>query len=402
MSKYLVKLKPVEAFFFGGERVFSFYEEGTELKNNIIKSREFPQQTSILGMIRKEILVLNKCIKEKWNYNAKEKEENIKLIGEKSFNLIDENEDFGIINSISPVFIIEETKGSDKFLVKIPKDHNISNNSKEYTPFKFNDDKANCLKVRTNLSKEVYLPIDFNAKKGLSEDFIDAQTGDIVRKDEIFVRDCSIGIRLDESHKTEDNSLFRLEKYKFNYDKDYERGNKCFAFILDIQDEKEASKTFENYKNVVTLGGEGSHFFISFEKVNFDIKDKINFIDKQKESFNIEEKVSFENGQEIDTKEIYKMILLSDTYIDKQIYEENCTYSISKKIDFRSLKSENYNEIKNKDKDSEYYKRFEKSKSKYSLLEKGSVLFATKDNYDKLVKNINNSKFQKIGYNIFI
>ncbi|MCS4454093.1 hypothetical protein JTT00_01775 [Clostridium botulinum] len=57
MSKYLVKLKPVDSFFFGGEKVFDFYDGKKPLKNNIVKSREFPQQTSILGMIRKEILV---------------------------------------------------------------------------------------------------------------------------------------------------------------------------------------------------------------------------------------------------------------------------------------------------------------------------------------------------------
>ncbi|MBA4509568.1 CRISPR-associated protein Cmr3 [Clostridium sporogenes] len=399
MSRYLVKLKPVDSFFFGGEKVFDFYDGKKPLKNNIVKSREFPQQTSILGMIRKEILVLNSCIKEKWDYSKEQQKENNKLIGGRSFNITDENQDFGIINSVSPVFIIQETKGSDKFLIKIPKDHNVNNRHDKYSPFKFNDDKGNCLKVKTNLAEEVYLPIDFEAKKGLSEDFIDIQTGDIVSKNKVFIRDCSIGIRLDKNHKTKDNSLFRLEKYKFNYDNNYERADKCFAFILDVEDGKEKN-IFEDYKNIVTLGGERSHFFISFEKVNFDIKDKINFINKEKNDFTIKEGISVStNKEEIkETKRIYQIILLSDTYISKDIYEKNCNYSISTKIDFRNLCSDNYC----KNKDEYHYKRLKKSDSKYSLLEKGSVLFATKENYDRLIKNINNSKFQKIGYNIFI
>ncbi|MCS4478152.1 CRISPR-associated protein Cmr3 [Clostridium botulinum] len=357
MSKYLVKLKPVDSFFFGGEKVFDFYDGKKPLKNNIVKSREFPQQTSILGMIRKEILVLNSCIREKWDYSKDQQKENNKLIGERSFNITDKNEDFGIINSISPVFIIEETKVSDKFLIKIPKDHNVNDSLNKYNPFKFNNDKGNCLKVKTNLVKEVYLPIDFEAKKGLSEDFIDIKTGDIVSKNKVFIRDCSIGIKLDENHKTKDNSLFRLEKYKFKYDNRYERADKCFAFILDVEEEK-GKITFENYKNIITLGGEGSHFFISFEKVNFDIKEKIDFINKEKNSFTIKERVRVAtNKEEIkETKLIYKIILLSDTYISKDIYEKNCNYSISTKIDFRNLCSDNYC----KNIDEYHYKRLKK------------------------------------------
>ncbi|MCS4466832.1 hypothetical protein JTS99_12520 [Clostridium botulinum] len=130
-------------------------------------------------------------------------------------------------------------------------------------------------------------------------------------------------MKLDENHKTKDNSLFRLEKYKFKYDNRYERADKCFAFILDVEEEK-GKITFENYKNIITLGGEGSHFFISFEKVNFDIKEKIDFINKEKNSFTIKERVRVAtNKEEIkETKLIYKIILLSDTYISKDIYEK--------------------------------------------------------------------------------
>ena len=385
MSRYLVKLKPVESFFFGGERGFGFLKDENKLKNNIVKSREFPQQTSILGMVRKEILILNESIKEKWDYNPDEIRKNNKLIGKRSFNIESENEDFGIINNISPVFIIKETEGNDKFLIKIPKDHNKNASSKTYSPLKYSDKEGNYLKVKTNLSKEVYLPIDFKAKKGISEDFVDVQTGHIINKDEVFIKDCSIGIKLDENHLTKDNSLFRLEKYKFNYDRNYEKENKCFAFLLDIEDGK-LKKTFENYKNVVSLGGEGSYFFISFEKITFKFKEKIKFLNDRSKFFYIKK----------DEKRIYKIILLSDTYIPKNIYDKSCNYSISTKINFRSLQSENY------DKNKFYYKRFCKNKRKYSFLEKGSVLFTDEDNYNKLVKSINNSKFQKIGYNIFI
>lgn len=385
MSKYLVKLKPIETFFFGGERVLNFYKD--ELKNNIVKSREFPQQTSILGMIRKEILVLNGLIKEKWDYSSKEKEQIENLIGKKSFNIRDKNQDFGIIKKISPVFIIEEKENRDRVLIKIPKDHKKSKDSSQYTPFKFNNDKGDCLSVKTNLSeKNIYLPIDFESKIGLSEDFIDIQTGEIITQDEIFMKDSSIGIKLDEKHMTQDECLFRVEKYKFKYGK----GSKYFAFILDVNENFEKLKKFKDYRNVVSLGGEGSYFLISFKEINFE--------DKGNGSFNIEEKMTFMNKINLDTKYEKKIILLSDTFIPKNIYEKYCNYSISKRIDFRNLSSDEYHNNKNED----YYKRFKRSTNKYSFLEKGSVLFSNKREYDELVKTISNSKFQNIGYNIFL
>ncbi|MBU5593311.1 CRISPR-associated protein Cmr3 [Clostridium sp. MSJ-4] len=383
MGKYLVKLKPVESFFFGGERGFDFYENDTKAKNNIVKSKEFPQQSSILGMIRKEILVLNGLLNEKWDYPPHEKEKMEQLIGKKSFNITNPTDDFGIIKTISPVFMVQETQSNDRFLIKIPKDHNQNKDSEKYDPLNFNDSKGSYLKVKTNLSKEVYLPVNFDSKKGLSEDFLDIETGEILAQDKVLIKDSSIGIKLDDNHKTQNYSLFRLERYKFNYDKNYEKSNKCFGFILDI-DEKDQPITFNNYKNIVNLGGESSYFSMSFENINFDLKDK----------------VDFENKKNILNEPYCKIILLSDTYISKDAYEQNCIYSISKKIDFRTLSSENYNS--NKEKGKPYYKRFEKSKNRYSLLEKGSVLFTNKDRYHELIESINNSNFQKIGYNIFI
>lgn len=379
MGRYLVKLKPVESFFFGGERVFDFCKENDEPRNNIVKSKEFPQQSSVLGMIRKEILVLNELIKPKWDYTLQEKEKMKELIGEKSFSVKDLNEDFGLIKSISPVFIIKETESNCRFLIKIPKDHNNNKDTCKYTPLKFSENK-----IKSNVNvEEIHLPMDFNAKNGLSEDLLDIETGEILAQDKVFIKDCSIGIRLDNKHRTQKNSLFRLEKYKFNYDKKCERSNKCFGFILNI-DENDKDKTFNNYKNIVNLGGEGSYFSISFENIKFDIKYKVEFTNKQT---NLNEPYC-------------KIILLSDTYISKYDYDQNCIYSISKKVDFRNIASENYNI--NKANGQPYYRRFEKSKNKYSLLEKGSVLFTDKDKYHKLIESINNSTFQKIGYNIFI
>ena len=64
MSRYIVELKPIGSFFFGGERTMRFDKEEI---NNIVQSKKFPQQTSILGMLRKEVLVKLGIYKANWS-----------------------------------------------------------------------------------------------------------------------------------------------------------------------------------------------------------------------------------------------------------------------------------------------------------------------------------------------
>ena len=50
MATYRIELKPVETFFFGGEITFGNFQ------NYLVKSNFFPQQTTLLGMVRKRLL----------------------------------------------------------------------------------------------------------------------------------------------------------------------------------------------------------------------------------------------------------------------------------------------------------------------------------------------------------
>lgn len=395
MSRYLVTLKPVEAFFFGGERTFEFYDENNkkELQNNIIKSSMFPQQTSVLGMLRKEILNIKKLIKEDWDYKDKDKIE--KYIGPESFNIDKEEQDFGIIKEISPVFLAEIHNGKYNFIMKIPKDHNKANAHKvqlpinyrkklvfnkvkltkevcRYVPLKFNEkDKCKC-----NFAKEkVYIPSNYISKKGISNDFVNIKNGEIIKNEDIFKIDNYIGIKLDDKKITKKDSLFRLVKYKLNcdYNKDIR-----FAFTVELDESGfEENEKIDGHKNVVSLGGEGSYFYINFKKIDYDIVEKIKFL-----------KYNCKN-------EFYKkIVLLSDTYVSKEIYMKYCDYSIAESIDFRNIGRNSYKKI-----EGSYYKSFKRTNYKYSFLERGSVLFLRHDNYEEFLRSIDNKNLKKIGYN---
>ncbi|EKN43391.1 hypothetical protein CFSAN001627_00812, partial [Clostridium botulinum CFSAN001627] len=53
-----------------------------------------------------------------------------------------------------------------------------------------------------------------------------------------------------------------------------------------------------------------------------------------------------------------KIILLSNTYINKEEYEQYCDYGIIKGINFRNLRTD-YKKLKEK---GEYYNKFDKTK----------------------------------------
>lgn len=374
MSRYLVTLKPVEAFFFGGERTFEFYGENNkkELQNNIVKSSMFPQQTSILGMLRKEILNIKKLIKEDWDYKDSDKEKIKKYIGSESFNIDRQEQDFGIIKKISPVFLAEINNEKYNFMMKIPKDHNKSlEKICKYTPLEFSTVGYKC-----NFAEEIHIPIDYDGKKGISNDFVNIETGEIIKSEDVFKVDDYIGIRLvDDKKITEKNSLFRLVKYKLNCDcnKDIR-----FVFTVDIDESLfDKNEKIDGYKSIVSLGGEGSYFYINFKKVDYDITKKIKFL-----------KYKCQN-------EFYKkIVLLSDTYINKKIYEEYCDYSIAESIDFRNIERNSYKKI-----EGSYYKGFKKTDFRYSFLEKGSVLFIESHKFKEFMKDIDNKNLRKIGYN---
>lgn len=353
MSKYLVRLKPIENFFFGNERSFGYDNED---KSYIVKSNFLPQQTSILGMLRKEVLVKSDKLNDNYKYSAIEKEENEKLIGAKSFDIGSNEQNFGVIKEISPIFI---ANGEDYYM-KIPKDHKKADKEKVYTvytPLTISGQTIN-----TSIGS-VALPIDYDGKKGISEDFINIKSKAIIAIDKIFKENERVGIEKGKGGKTEENAYYKIVSYKL-------LDNFEFVFVADINME------FHNWTNIVTVGGEGSSFRISFKSIEKSFIDEINL----------------SNGADCYTK----IILLSDTYIKDDMYEY-CNFAISKSVDFRNMETQINHDSKYRNDN----KRFKKNNKKYRLLERGSILYTS--NFERLEEKINSYKnLKKIGYNVFI
>lgn len=361
--------------------------------NNIVQSKKFPQQTSILGMLRKEVLVKLGIYKANWSYNKDEKDKINKLIGKESFKNIKEYEkqEFGVIKNISPIFIsLKEGLNSQKelYLMSMPMDHKkserVKKNNKEevkvnksYTPFEMQLE-CDSYYFGQKQCNNIKIPSDYYGKDGVSYDFVTINKDKkLILSDNIFKSEKNIGIKLNKHHKTEDDSLFRVNRYKFNdINNEDDKKYRDIKFIFSVEISNDIN--MDKHRNIVTLGGEGTSFSIYFRK-----DDKLNIISDAKRFFKPSEGSN-------------KIILLSDTFISKEVYEKYCSYSIATITDFRCL-------VTDYKKTNKHYDKFTRSTEKYSLLNKGSVLY-TKDSrdYEALTKAIKKEKMQNIGYNHFI
>ncbi|SFU71089.1 CRISPR-associated protein, Cmr3 family [Clostridium sp. DSM 8431] len=389
MAKYLAELKPIGSFFFGGERT---QRDGDSLKNNIVSSNIFPQQTSILGMLRKKVLIEYdpKLYKVKWDYKSEEKEIIAELIGKRSFQNIDakEAQDFKFIKKISPTIISCKNKDRNekKFLMPVPKDHKCyeekqgeggtikRDKNKYYTPLRIEQNSDVCkVNYGDGELENTPIPLDYKNKDGISNDFVVLDKNkNIVDFDEIFKLESNIGINLGGVYKTNDNGLFRINRYRFNEGQNYK--DIKFAFTVEFDD-----KYTPQNRSIVNLGGEGTSFILELKKIyNENIPD-INKIFKECITDN-------------------KLILLSNTFLKYEEYTKLCSYSISSTQDFRCLKLE-FKKINC----GNYSNRFIRSEKKYSLLERGSILYAKNGKYEELKNTIEKyNNMSNIGYNHII
>ena len=340
MKNYLIQLTPVAPFFFAGEKNFGDNQEA----NYFAKSNIFPQQTSILGMLRKELLIQDNIYKENWNYSEDEKTRSIDLIGEKSFQIENNNTDFGKIGKISPVFLVktdEKDKGN-QYLITAPKDKDLV----------FTKEKSG--KTNLNLTKNKdFIPVikNFNPKKGLPNTFIfSSDTEKNIAFNDIFKKFIKVGNAKDKTDGDEEK-FFKQVFYTM------EKGF-SFAFFAQIDFE------LNNFNSIVYMGGDNS-------------------------SFKIEVKQSKKTFQEIfinRKSQNDKITLLSDAYVDEEIYDY-CEFAITETMDFRTLNISQNGIYKNRN-------------EKYVMLKRGSVFFT--NNKPELIKKISENKaLEKIGYNIF-
>lgn len=363
MTRYLIRLTPVGLFFFGGEQTFG---DGANA-NYYARSNPFPQQTTLLGMLRKEVLIQSLLFKEKpGDYKDPDKLAMAEKIGKESFDLTKVNQDFGVIERLSPVFILREAGTQEKgkthnkrtFFIPCPKDNGYTFDADSVKGSAFLEKKRDfipCLK-------------GYKAKDGLpnvllpSDSWEDSLSFDAVLKTQV-----KIGIDKERKDDEDDGKFFKHQFYFM------EKGF-SFAFFADLamDDTKLKDAT-------VFMGADSSSFFMKVEKVN-------------------ESRESSVENLFVRLKSPKKITLLSDAYVDPSIYG-SCQFAITETVDFQNIRTSSGNYVFNGNKDDK-----NKSKSgKYTFLKRGSVFFVENgDKWKEVESKIKNDHLHKIGYNHYI
>jgi CRISPR-associated protein Cmr3 len=222
--RYLVTLTPLEPFLFGGDTTFGQYankEEGSYL----VHSTHYPQQSALLGMLRKEFMIQAGCLtrKRRGEWVDKGLKQSAKdLVGSERFDIKKRaKQNFGTIEQISPIFLLQEGK---RYIKKVAIDNYIY--SRGLLKKRFPKDEDNPYYTDKDKMYDNYICLD--EERCLEADNIWKSVEQIGNK-----------------KGGEENSLFKKTSFLL-------KDGFKFAFYLDTKDELN--------KSIVMLGADRSSF----------------------------------------------------------------------------------------------------------------------------------------------
>lgn len=234
--RYKITLKPLQPFLFGGDNTYGKIgdkENGTYKTN----SRYFPQQSAILGMIKKEIMaqagVLTRKVRGEW-VDANKKNKANDLVGSEKFDITKkELQNFGAIQNISPIFLQKEKQ----IIIKV----------------------ANLKKFPLKKAQENCLLKDFTAKDDMFDNYESLDGQNSYASEDIFV---PIEQTLNQKQAIE-NSLYKKTSYLL-------KDGFGFGFFLECD--------YELKNSIITLGADRSSFALKVEKSKETLEYKSEYI----------------------------------------------------------------------------------------------------------------------------
>jgi len=344
-------LTPLDKFFFGGENFFDV-EEGVFYFQT---SRDFPQQTTLLGLIRHQILLQNNLMD---NNAIRDETTAAGWIGAESFSPQTARQ-FGKIKQLSPAFI-------NKNGVNL-QTHWRAN--KDGATAEFESNKIIQASFHGKQKQAISIIDNYSEKGGIEKGFLDAATNTFYQYEEVYdSRETpQIGINKMDRYKKKDEKKDEKKMtdddgfYKFKYCR--LQPDCAFSFYVEVEDDV----TLENA--IITMGKERSAFKMEVKDAN---------------------EIPFQNA---DIQQGSKIVLRSDANIPSEIYD-HCSTIISETISFR-----NFGRKVSK---TDNYAAKPVTSSRLNLLQRGSILHISKNADTDRVKNLlNNDNFQKIGYNFY-
>lgn len=355
--EYLLKIKPIEPYAFSSNISFKYNGVENNKTSYIVPSKDMPEQTTILGMVRYLVLKSTNSLKFNFDYSFEEKENMNRLIGKESFDFEKENQDFGAIKSISPVFLINNV---GDYIVRAPFFPHKKEGDREYfLPFEMEDGVQTSLGIislpkkdlKNDLEKDLYSSKDTDSFKNR---FINLSNKELISDYDIFKTVLLTGNKKTQKlNKDKDDSFFKKEKKLLN--DDY-----SFAVFVDIADNVDLTN-----QTICQMGSYKSSFCVTAVEKPNDLEPVV------KKAI-----ATWEN------KNWY--YLLSDSLITKR---PNC---------FAVVEQKEIKNIHTKISEINLKKRLIKSTNSYNLTTSGSIFYGVKPEL------YNNENLKKIGYNYVI
>ena len=225
--RYLVTLKPLEPFLFGGDQTFGTLGD-KEAGSYLVTSRQFPQQTALLGMLRKELMtqagLLTRKRRGEW-VDKEKKVDAINLVGYEKFSMREKVlQDFGVIEQLSPVFLMQK---QERFVKKVDIDSfpYVDGKLENYDPKKDIYDNFVSVDGVKNISSEaIFKAVEQTGnKKGGEENSLFKKTSYLLKDGFTF----AFYVELDRTLKSSmvtlgaDRSAFKMEVKEDNSTLDY-------------------------------------------------------------------------------------------------------------------------------------------------------------------------------------
>ncbi len=370
IQPYLFRLRPVDTFFFGGERSFGYDGERSKPNANanyFVESNRYPQQTALLGVLRYKLLEANNWLATRQQSvpdTAKA------WIGAQSFwadTRAESDGAFGHIHGLSPLFWLNQQTG----YLMAPKDLGME---LEW--------QTKGVSTYLGQTRRPQLPHvkGYDPKQGLSRQLIDPQ-GQPLSFDEVYQPQTQEGILKKDQRTEDEQGFYKQTYYRF---KNTNGADWSFAFVAYLADEAAGTLTGHLLTNGwATLGGEGRPFRLTMEPAP-DVA----------ALFTLPERPTA-GGRA-------RLTLLSDACVTNDIYA-HCDFAITETVDFRpietSIRVQNY---ANLNQSGQRNASAPKRAEKYLLLGRGSVLYATADQFKGLRERLDAARhFQRIGYNAY-
>jgi CRISPR-associated protein Cmr3 len=340
-QKYLITLKPLEPFFFGGEHTFGADDSRNEASRYSASSSYFPQQSALLGMLRRTILIQEGCLtlhrRGEWVDASRSMQASI-IAGKGKFSYDDEY-DLGKIKGLSPLFIAQ----NNNYYIVDSKDKILSPKISSTSVMLIGGSE------QPNIVFEGYNPKNYS-----SDSFIANDGKGIKKLSELYKEVSNVGIKKSINGESEEDAFFQKTSFLL-------KDEASFACIVTLEDGLNLNQS------IVTLGADQSSFMMNVQPFDKD------FIEVFSTSFS--------------QKSLDRVVITAETLVSSEA-SEYALFILGERKSYRFLKAEKNASSKGK-----------KSK-RYFLLERGSVIYT--NNMAELSSHLSQPHLQRAGINHFI